>query len=60
MWSDHYYLVEYTNRKSIFKQLGGTYEQYVDYFSPCLVLCRKRKACGDLRTVALVVSEEVP
>jgi len=49
MWSEHFYLKELQMAKSIFEQLGATYELQGDYFTPLPCLTRrKRKACGCL------------
>ena len=42
--------------KSIFEQLGGTYEQQGDYLLPC----RKRTAHRDMGATAFAVSERIP
>jgi len=47
MWSEHFYLKELQMAKSIFKQLGTSYELQGDYFTPCrALLAEKEKPVG--------------
>ena len=52
---------EMTMAKSIFEQLGGTYEQQGDYLLPCLTVpAEKEQPIGVWGATALAVSERIP
>lgn len=47
--------------KSIFEEMGGTYEQQGDYLLPCVTFpAEKEQPIGDMGATAFAVSKRIP